>query len=95
MKIDRAEALRIARLAHLEFDDAALDRMAAEMTAILNYIDQLNEVDVGPPPSAAVASGVSALREDEIRPGIARESVERNAPEWRDGQFVVPKVIGE
>ena len=46
MKIDRAEARRIADLAHLEFDDAALDRLAGEMTKILSHIDQLNEVDV-------------------------------------------------
>jgi len=33
------------------------------------------------------------LRDDEIRPGIAREKVEANAPAWRDGHFLVPKVI--
>ena len=44
MKITRDEARRIAALAHLEFDDDALDRMAAEMTKILTYIDQLREV---------------------------------------------------
>ena len=45
MKITRDEARRIAALAHLEFDDDALDRMAAEMTKILTYIDQLREVE--------------------------------------------------
>jgi aspartyl-tRNA(Asn)/glutamyl-tRNA(Gln) amidotransferase subunit C len=93
MKIDRAEARRIAKLAHLEFDDAALDRMASEMTAILEYIDHLREADVEG--SAAAAEGSTPLRDDEIRPSIARESAQRNAPQWRDGQFVVPKVIGE
>ena len=46
MKIDRDEAKRIADLAHLEFDEPALERMAGEMTKILSYIDQLREVDV-------------------------------------------------
>jgi aspartyl-tRNA(Asn)/glutamyl-tRNA(Gln) amidotransferase subunit C len=93
MKIDRAEARRIAQLAHLEFDDAALDRMASEMTAILEYIDQLREADVEG--IAASVEGETPLRQDEIRPSIPREAAERNAPQWRDGQFVVPRVIGE
>lgn len=93
MKIDRAEAKRIAQLAHLEFDDAGLDRMAAEMTAILEYIDQLREVDVRPAAAAAVVA--TPLREDVVQPSIPRDAAEKNAPQWRDGHFVVPKVLGE
>ncbi len=89
MKITRDEARRIAELAHLEFDDAALERLAAEMTKILTYIDQLREVEG----STDMSVGATPLREDVARPGIAREAVERNAPSWRDGHFVVPKVI--
>ena len=92
MKIDRTEARRIATLAHLEFDDAGLDRMAAEMTAILEYIDQLKEVEVS---AATIASqDATPLRDDEVRPSIDRALAEKNAPQWRDGHFVVPKVIG-
>ena len=87
----RDEVRRIAALAHLEFDDAGLDRMAAEMSAILRYIDQLKEVEG----LSAESTGATPMRDDEARPGVSREDVERNAPAWRDGQFVVPKVIGE
>jgi len=92
MKISRDEAKRIADLAHLAFDDAALDRMAAEMTKILTYIDQLAEVDI------SGAAGFSPptptpLREDV--PGSQPADPARNAPAWDDGYFVVPKVIGE
>src|SRR5207244_5174207 len=81
VKISREEAKRIAELAHLEFDDAGLQRMADEMTKILSYIDQLKEVDGAP----ALAGGGPAeagapLRDDVARPGIPREEVERNAP---------------
>jgi len=92
MKITREEARRIAELAHLQFDDAALDRMAADMTRILSYIDQLREVDAAGGGGAAPQS-FTPLREDVSRPGIDRHAVERNAPSWRDGHFVVPKVI--
>jgi aspartyl-tRNA(Asn)/glutamyl-tRNA(Gln) amidotransferase subunit C len=91
MKITRDEARRIAELAHLEFDDAGLERMAAEMTKITTYIDQLREVDADS--SAGDSGGETPLREDVARPGIPRDAVERNAPAWRDGHFVVPKVI--
>jgi aspartyl-tRNA(Asn)/glutamyl-tRNA(Gln) amidotransferase subunit C len=89
MKITREEAKRIAELAHLEFDDAGLERMADEMTKILSYIDQLREIEG----STDKSVGATPLREDVARPGVPREAVERNAPAFRDGHFVVPKVI--
>jgi aspartyl-tRNA(Asn)/glutamyl-tRNA(Gln) amidotransferase subunit C len=93
MKITGDEARRIAELAHLQFDDAGLERMAAEMTKILTYIDQLREVDAGAAEGGGAPRNPTPLREDVARPGISREDVERNAPAWRDGHFVVPKVI--
>jgi aspartyl-tRNA(Asn)/glutamyl-tRNA(Gln) amidotransferase subunit C len=92
VKIDRDEARRIAALAHLEFDDAGLERMAGEMTKILSYIDQLREVDVEGFEERDVT--IMPMRDDEPRTSISRDLVERNAPAWRDGLFVVPKVIG-
>ena len=92
MKIDRDEARRVADLAHLEFDDAGLDRMASEMTKILTYIDQLREADVVDGEDHDVT--VTPLRDDEVRPSLDRDAVARNAPLWRDGFFVVPRVIG-
>jgi aspartyl-tRNA(Asn)/glutamyl-tRNA(Gln) amidotransferase subunit C len=92
VNIDRDEARRIAALAHLELDDPALDRMAAEMTKILTYIDQLREIDASGFTERDAAE--TPLREDEPRPSIDRELVAANAPAWRGGFFVVPKVIG-
>jgi aspartyl-tRNA(Asn)/glutamyl-tRNA(Gln) amidotransferase subunit C len=92
MQIDRDEARRIARLAHLEFDDEGLDRMAGEMTTILTYIDQLREIDVSG--VALEATGATPLRDDEPRAPLERDPIAENAPEWRDGLFVVPKVLG-
>ena len=93
MKIDRTEARRIAGLAHLEMDDAALDTMASEMTKILGYIDQLREVNVDGFASEADTTS-TPLRDDVARPSIDRQLAARNAPAWSDGFFVVPKVIG-
>ena len=93
MKITRDEAKTIADLAHLAFDDAALDRMAAEMTKILTYIDQLAEVEADPHEIGQAPALATPLREDIV--GSQPADPARNAPAWNNGYFVVPKVIGE
>ena len=103
MKIDREEARRIAQLAHLELDDAALVRMAEEMTKILTYIDQLREVDVEGFEEHA-AGEATPFREDNVGQALSlsgqagelvlRDVARRNAPQWSEGFFVVPEVIG-
>ena len=92
MNIDRDEARRIAALAHLEFDEPGLERMAAEMTKILDYIDQLREVDVEGFEERGTI--VTPFRADEPQQSLDRDAVAANAPAWRDGFFLVPKVIG-
>jgi aspartyl-tRNA(Asn)/glutamyl-tRNA(Gln) amidotransferase subunit C len=95
MKIDRNEAKRIADLAHLEFDDAGLDRMAGEMTTILSYIDQLREVDIAGFETVATEEA-TPMRDDVPRPPVERSAVSANAPAFSgDGHFIVPKVIGD
>ena len=89
MKIDRDEARRIAGLAHLEFDDASLDRIAGEMTQILGYVERLRDAAV----IEAEAGEATPMRDDATRPATAREHIERNAPAFENGFFVVPKVI--
>jgi len=95
MKIDRNEARRIANLAHLEFDNAGLERMAGEMTKILSYIDQLREVDVAGFENVGTAEA-TPLRDDVPCPPVDRDAVAANAPAFSDdGHFIVPKVIGD
>ena len=93
MKITVDEARRIAALAHLSMDDSALGRMAEEMTRILSFVDQLAEADTSD--VGAAAEPVTPMRDDEPRQSLDRELVARNAPDWSDGFFRVPKVIGE
>lgn len=83
----------MAELAHLEFDEPGLERMAAEMTKILSYIDQLAEVDVEGFEEGA-GQPATPMRDDVPRPGIDTAGVANNAPAWSHGYFVVPKVIG-
>lgn len=92
MNITTDEARRVAALAHLEFDEAGLERMAAEMTKILSYIDQLAEVDVSSVAAPPIAP--TPMRDDVPHASLDRELVARNAPAWSDGCFLVPRVVG-
>ena len=83
MNISRDEARRIAELAHLEFDEAGLDRMAAEMTKILTYIDQLREVQADGFEEHDVT--VTPFREDEPRPSGRRSKFAAPLEEARIG----------
>lgn len=93
MKIDRNEVRRVATLASLEFEESDLDRVSVEMSAILDYIDQLREVDVTGV-SDLVAEGEGSLRGDETSACLPLGPVEKNAPSMLHAHFVVPKVIG-
>ena len=95
MQITREEAGRIAALAHLRFDDAGLDRMAAEMTDILSYIEQLAAAPVMQADVSTPTGAGAPLRDDVPAPGIDRELVAANAPSWSDGYFLVPRVLGD
>ena len=94
MKLSPKDAARVAKLARLEFDDAALEKVSGELDQILNYMDKLAEVDTeGVEPLYTPVEHVSRLREDEVRKDVKREDVLSNAPE-DDGQFfIVPKIV--
>jgi aspartyl-tRNA(Asn)/glutamyl-tRNA(Gln) amidotransferase subunit C len=99
MSVDKATVARIASLARIRMDDAALERMVPELNGILQWVEQLGEVDVtGIEPMAAVIPNTLRLREDvvdadSLTGGGKREDVLANAPVAEHGFFGVPKVI--
>jgi aspartyl-tRNA(Asn)/glutamyl-tRNA(Gln) amidotransferase subunit C len=93
MKITSDEVRRIATLACLEFDAEGEARMAVEMSRILDYVDQVRDAAVaGGEPTALVAT--PRTRADEPGTSLPVSDVERAAPRFERGQFVVPRVIG-
>ncbi len=93
MRIDRNEVRRIAALASLEFDPEHETAMSEQMSHILDYIDQLGEVDVATTPDATVAAA-HPLREDTPQRSLPVDEVASNAPRFVHGFFVVPRIIG-
>lgn len=94
MSIDEQTARRVAHLARIEVEDAALPALATELSAILGFMEQLREVDVdGVEPMTSVTPMQAPLRQDVVNDGGDAGRVLRNAPARRDGFFTVPKVV--
>lgn len=94
MSVDRATVARIANLAQLSMDDDKLDEMEAELNNILNWIEQLGEVNTdNVPPMASVAEMTLRMREDKVTEGGDADGILANAPSADHGFFVVPKVV--
>jgi aspartyl-tRNA(Asn)/glutamyl-tRNA(Gln) amidotransferase subunit C len=94
MAIDRDTARRVAHLARIEVPESDLDSLAQELTGILVFMDQLNEVDVaGVEPMTSVTPMSLKWREDVVTDGGYPERILANAPDAREGFFAVPKVV--
>ena len=94
MSLDEATVARSARLARIAVPEAELQPLAGELSHILEWIEQLNEVDTADvPPMTSVVAVKLRLRADEVTDGERPEDILRNAPERQDGYFVVPKVV--
>lgn len=94
MSLDKAAVMRIATLARIEVPDSDLDRLAQELSGILGWIEQLDEVDTADvAPLRAVMPIPAHWRQDEVSDGGQADRLLRNAPSAHDGYFVVPKVV--
>jgi aspartyl-tRNA(Asn)/glutamyl-tRNA(Gln) amidotransferase subunit C len=89
--IDREEVLHVARLARLRLDDAEVEQMAGELSAVLDHIAKISELDLDEvPPTSHVVELTGRLRPDEPRPSLPREVALEQAPAVSDGGFLVP-----
>ena len=94
MSVDKTTVSRVARLARIHIDDARLEPMAAELSSIMSWIEQLNEVNTDNiEPLASVTGHALPLRDDIVTDGEISGKVTQNAPESTSGFFVVPKVV--
>ncbi len=99
MSVTREEVAKIAALARIEMGDAELDHMVPELNNILDWVEQLGEVDTsGVEPMTAVIANRLRLRDDVVdaipeTAGGRRDDVLANAPAAEHGFFGVPKVI--
>jgi aspartyl-tRNA(Asn)/glutamyl-tRNA(Gln) amidotransferase subunit C len=81
----------VARLARLRLSDEEQERMTRELSAVLGYVEHMNELDLADvEPTARVVDLVNELREDVVAPSLSPEAALANAPDEIDGGFGVP-----
>ncbi|MBE5937393.1 MAG: Asp-tRNA(Asn)/Glu-tRNA(Gln) amidotransferase subunit GatC [Lachnospiraceae bacterium] len=81
-------------LAKLELSETEKEQAKKDMERMLDYIDKLNELDTtGVEPMSHLFPITNVFREDVVTNDDKRESILANAPEKKDGSFVVPKIL--
>lgn len=94
MSVDTATVRRIAHLARIAVEDGEVEKMRAEINAILAFVAQLSEVDVeGVAPMTSVTPMAMKKRADIVTDGEIAEIIVGNAPASEDHFFLVPKVV--
>jgi len=94
MKINRELLDKIAHLARLEFDEKDAGKMMNDMTAIVDWMEKLNEVNTdGVEPLTTMSHEVNAWREDSVKPHLDHPAALKNAPKKDSDYFRVPKVL--
>jgi aspartyl-tRNA(Asn)/glutamyl-tRNA(Gln) amidotransferase subunit C len=94
MAIDAATVKKVAHLARIRVEEAKLEPLAAELSGILAWIEQLNEVDTeNVAPLASTEAVALPMREDAVTDGGDPAPILANAPKSDRGFFVVPKVV--
>jgi len=87
---------RVARLSRLKLKDEEVTKLAAELSQVLHYVDQLNELDVtNVEPMAHAIELTNVFRADEPRPSLPREAALANAPKSDGKYFLVPPILDE
>jgi aspartyl-tRNA(Asn)/glutamyl-tRNA(Gln) amidotransferase subunit C len=89
--LERDQVLHVARLARLRLTEDEIDRMAGEMSKILEHVEKMNELDLdGVEPTSHVVELQNVLREDVPRDSLPRERALEQAPDAAQGGFRVP-----
>lgn len=94
MQVDEATVRRIARLARIRISDTEAKGLEKELSGILDWVKQLDEVDTSAvEPMTRVVAQKLTMRDDVVTDGDIAEAVTANAPLAEDHYFVVPKIV--
>ena len=94
--IEREQVLHVAKLARLRLTEPEVEKMAGELSGILQHVDRISELKLDDvPPTSHVVDLENVLRPDVPRPSWPREDVLAQAPDPADGSFRVPSPRAE
>ncbi len=96
LELDDADILHVAGLARLRLTAAELEPVRRDLNRVLEYVQTLHQLNLeGVEPTMHGSGARALLRHDRVEPSLALTDAIRNAPEVREGMFVVPRIIGE
>ena len=96
MPINQSDIEKVAHLAHLELDEEELKTFGPQITEIINYVEQLDELDttnVEPAIGGLTGFKRDSSRPDEVTGSLGQKSALAEAPDAAHGHFRVPKVL--
>ncbi len=94
-KLTPDQVKHVAKLANLPVTDKEIEKYSDQFSKILDYIEQLNQVDTsGVEPTFNVSGQVNVYHQDETIAGISQEEALSNTSQKEKGMFVVKRVLG-
>src|SRR4051812_24689971 len=95
-KLTREDVLKLAQLARLDLSEAEVEEFSQELSEILQYVEQLSDVDVkGLKPTNQVTGLTNVTRDDEVKDyGYKPKDLLKNVPEVEDDQIKVKRMVG-
>ena len=95
-KIDQDQVRKVAKLSRLDLTEAEVEEFTGQLSAILDYVEKMNELDTsGVEPLAHCLPVSNVLREDVAKESLGTEKVLANAPQRDDEFFKVPKILDD
>ncbi len=94
--LDATTVRHVANLARLDMTDAEVERFAEQLSRVLGYVEQLNELDTADlPPTSHPLPVRNVFRDDTVQPSWQPDRALHNAPQCQDDCFRVPKVLDQ
>jgi aspartyl-tRNA(Asn)/glutamyl-tRNA(Gln) amidotransferase subunit C len=95
-KIDQSQVIKVAKLSRLDLTEDEVQEFTGQLSAILDYVEKMNELDTtGVEPLAHCLPVSNVLREDSAKESLGTEKVLANAPQRDDEFFKVPKILDD
>ena len=94
MPIDKNQVKKAAKLSRISLDDSKLDSLSKDLVSILNFVEQLNELDTNEiKPLTSIIDKSLDTRDDSVSDGQIKDQILKNSPEKNEDFFIVPKVV--
>jgi aspartyl-tRNA(Asn)/glutamyl-tRNA(Gln) amidotransferase subunit C len=95
-KIDQEQVRKVAKLSRLELTETEIEEFTSQLSAILDYVEKMNELDTtGVEPLAHCLPISNVFRQDRVKESLGTEKTLANAPQRNGEFFKVPKILDD